>query len=257
MADLKEAHLFPNLQAQQQHWYYSGKVQRLKDLLSPWLLQRPRSSVCRGLDFGAGNGVISRSVGTQLQGISIIWDLVDEAFGAVSEHHCPEGYHYFDSLPNEQSYDLILAIDVIEHIDDDHAVLATLKHHLRPGGILLLAVPAYGFLWSDHDRFLEHRRRYNRLQLKRVFKAAGFHLEHVESFLVFLFPVALLQRLGKRPASQPKSALTIPPAWLNRLLTSVLELERRFISAVPLIGRCPGLSLVAVARAADLQMIAN
>ena len=252
MADLKEAHLFPSLQAQQKHWYYCGKVRLLEDVLTPWLRQRSRGSVCQGLDFGAGNGVISRSLGAHLQGVSINWDLVDDAFRADSVCCDAEGFKQLRSLPKDQHYDLILAIDVIEHIDDDCAVLGTLRQYLSPGGILVVAVPAYGFLWSDHDRFLEHRRRYNRSQLRRVLQASGWRLEHLQAFLVFLFPVALVQRLGKRPAAQPQSALSVPSARLNSLLVSILEFERCMISRFPMLGSFPGLSLFAVARGPDL-----
>ncbi len=80
MADLKEAYLFPSLIAQQNHWYYHAKVRCSFDLLTPWLNKQHANIKLRALDFGAGNGVMSKSLGSIINGVSINWDLVDEAF---------------------------------------------------------------------------------------------------------------------------------------------------------------------------------
>ena len=247
MADLKEAHLFPSLEAQQSHWYYRAKVGCLFDLLTPWLNKQQGNIKLRGLDFGAGNGVMSKSLGCIINGASIDWDLVDEAFVDKCQKE-KIGFTNLQCVPSDQEYDLIIAIDVIEHIQNDCAALQLLRERVRPGGVLVVCVPAYDFLWSDHDRYLEHCRRYHPSRLIEVLNASGWDVEYKHSFLTLLFPIVLIQRLLTKPAKEPVSSLTIPKPWLNITLSIILELERKLLRILPVLSRMPGLSIFVVAR---------
>ena len=101
-----------------------------------------------------------------------------------------------------QPFDLIGAFDVIEHLDDDEKILRRFWEQLRPGGHLIITVPAHMSLWSYFDEVAHHRRRYAPGELKRKLKAAGFHVRHVTQFMAALFPPMWLKRrlLGERGA---------------------------------------------------------
>jgi hypothetical protein len=87
---------------------------------------------------------------------------------------------------------------VIEHLDDDVAAVRAAARAARPGGLVMITVPAYAWLWSGHDVALGHRRRYTARQLRAVLTAAGLHVHHVGYFNTVLFPAIAGVRLAKR-----------------------------------------------------------
>ena len=152
-----------------------------------------------------------------------------------------------DGIPFErQSFDLVAALDILEHVDRDEESLLALRDQLRPGGSLLLTVPAYRALWSHHDERHHHKRRYVRGELIRKLRAAGYRDVRVTYFNAILFPaiasVRLVRRLLDRRDGDDEA---LPPPGLNRLLKAIFASERHVI------GRLPsplGVSLLAVAR---------
>jgi SAM-dependent methyltransferase len=101
-------------------------------------------------------------------------------------------------LPYELEFDAIGAFDVIEHIDDDGAVLASIHRALKPGGIVVVTVPQHRWLWSATDDVAMHKRRYARKELSAKFSAAGFTTLYRTSFVTALLPIMYLSRRGKR-----------------------------------------------------------
>jgi SAM-dependent methyltransferase len=140
-----------------------------------------------------------------------------------------------DKIPFEtEKYDLIVAFDVIEHIDDDIAALEGLRNHLKPGGLLVLTVPAFQFLWSHHDDINHHKRRYRLKSLKQVVRRASFTVRYSSYFNTVLFPavaaVRTLQKLLRiENKSQISSDLTLPSASVNKFLTFLFAQERHFL----------------------------
>jgi SAM-dependent methyltransferase len=134
--------------------------------------------------------------------------------------------------------DLVVAFDVLEHIDDDKAAAAGVFEALRPGGTFLVAVPCDPRLWSAHDVAVGHVRRYTRPELVDLLQGAGFTLDDVRSWMVLLRPAVALRR-----RSSSGSDLDDPPRWLNAALGAVVAAERR----LP-VGRLPGVSLLVTAR---------
>jgi SAM-dependent methyltransferase len=148
----------------------------------------------------------------------------------------------------ENTFDIITALDVLEHVDDDLAGLGEVFRVCKPGGTLLVTVPAYGFLWSEHDEALHHRRRYTASELRNKLSVSGFDIERISYFISLLFlPVLALrfwQNLRKRSV-RPQTGLIIPPPFVNQLLVWLLAFERllvRFFN-LPL-----GVSIICVAR---------
>jgi SAM-dependent methyltransferase len=138
----------------------------------------------------------------------------------------------------DSSVDLVVAFDVLEHIDDDRAALAEMLRVLRPGGHLLLAVPADMSLWSDHDLSVGHVRRYSRVGLVSSVQAVGFTLDGVRSWNVLLRPIVSMRR-GRSKGSD----LHQLNAVLNGTLRLIVSLERR----LPWLHRRRGVSLLLTA----------
>jgi SAM-dependent methyltransferase len=156
----------------------------------------------------------------------------------------------------EGSFDVVTCLDVIEHVRDDAAGLATLRRVTRPGGFLVVTVPAYSWLWSEHDRVNHHYRRYNRRSLARVATGAGWRLRRWSYFNSLLLPAAAayraIERLGIRRLSRTSArVLTATPARLDRALGPPLAVEARLMRAGVRIPA--GLSLLAVFEAPGRQ----
>jgi SAM-dependent methyltransferase len=149
----------------------------------------------------------------------------------------------------DDSFDLAVSLDVIEHLEDDLAALRELRRTIAPGGALLVTVPAYQWLWSGHDEINHHHRRYTRRSLQRVAEQAGWSQVRTTYFNSLLLPIAILLRVLDRFSTKTTESsldLWVPPAPLNWLLERPLTLEAALIARG---GRIPaGLSLLAVFR---------
>jgi len=147
------------------------------------------------------------------------------------------------------SFDLAVSLDVIEHLEDDLAALRELRRTVAPGGLLLVTVPAYQWLWSGHDVINHHHRRYTRRTLQRVAEQAGWSQVRTTYFNSLLLPAAIVLRVldrFSRKTTESSLDLWVPPAPLNTLLEQPLNLEAAMIARG---GRIPaGLSLMAVFR---------
>ncbi|MBC7595562.1 MAG: class I SAM-dependent methyltransferase [Kineosporiaceae bacterium] len=140
----------------------------------------------------------------------------------------------------DNHFDLAISYDVLEHIADDVAVVEEIKRVLKPGGHVLIAVPADPRLWSEHDVAVSHLRRYTRESLSKLFEEAGFVIEEVKSWNVLLRPVVAWKR--RRP-SNTGSDIKAVSAPLNRALHIVVAMERYLPT-----GKLPGVSLMLRAR---------
>ncbi len=145
-------------------------------------------------------------------------------------------------------FDLVAAFAVLEHVEDDLASLQALHAQLRPGGSVLITVPAFEFLWSRHDERHHHKRRYAKDALVNRAAAAGFTSVVATCFNSLLFPLIAGVRLGKRFLGLDESEDEVmPPHPINRILYAVFASERHLVGRVPL----PlGVSLLMIARKA-------
>ena len=213
--DLKEeAILGPAIAS---HWYYVSKGRAVRSLLGDF-----KSSEV--LDVGAGSGIFSRQ-------------LIDEGFceratcvdpGYEKDH--TESYGrgtlpYVRSI-KESSATLVLMMDVLEHVDDDVGLLRKYTQALPRNGKVLITVPAFQFLWSGHDDFLEHRRRYTRKMVEKMVADAGLAVERCRYFYGLLFPLVAAMRIAQRRQS---SAMHKHARPVNSALTWFHDVERRVL----------------------------
>jgi SAM-dependent methyltransferase len=233
-------------QAEERHWWYRGRRTVLDGVIAGLELPTP----ARVLDAGCGSGrnmIEFSSLGTvtgiELSETSVALARQREAgeivSGSVLEMPFPD-----------DSFDLAVSLDVIEHLEDDLSALRELRRTVAPGGALLVTVPAYQWLWSGHDEINHHHRRYTRRSLQRVAERAGWHQVRTTYFNSLLLPVAsvlrVLDRVNRAKTTESSLDLWIPPAPVNWLLERPLALEAALISRG---GRIPaGLSLLAVFR---------
>ena len=133
-----------------------------------------------------------------------------------------------EALPYEDnSFDLVTGLDVVEHLDDDLAGLKEMRRVLRGGGRTLLFVPAFMFLWGVQDDISNHRRRYTLKDLKRVVRGAGFEVERATYVNISFFAPILLGRLFMRATGlRPESENNITIGFLNGLMGKLLSAER-------------------------------
>jgi len=136
-----------------------------------------------------------------------------------------------EKLPfDDVNFDLVTALDVVEHTDDDLAVLLEMKRVLRPGGRLLLTVPAFKFLWGRQDEINLHRRRYTAREMRARLQSAGFEVLRLSYLNAFLFPavasVRLVRHILPRPTTLESDFAFPAPRPLNGLLGGVFGLER-------------------------------
>ncbi len=141
------------------------------------------------------------------------------------------------------AYDLVASLDVVEHVEDDGAALKALAACLKPGGKLIITVPAFPFLWSAHDVTNHHHRRYTRATLRTAIDKAGLKTEFMGWFNSLLFPLAVADRMWGKMTGREGSDDALPPAPVNALFETIFGLERYALGALPL---PPGVSLAAV-----------
>ena len=218
---------------EERHWWYRGRravLEAVLDGLGP--LGRP-GETARVLDAGCGSGrnMVELAGRGAVTGVELASRSLEVARARGLGPVVPGSLD--DRLPfDDASFDLAVALDVLEHVADDAAALAELARVLAPGGRLLVTVPQYGWLWGEHDVLAHHHRRYTRSLLLARATAAGLEAERVTAFnTVLLAPIAaarLVQRARRRP--QPESDLgRTPQGAVNRALEGVLRAEARLI----------------------------
>jgi SAM-dependent methyltransferase len=202
------------------------------------------------LDVGCGTGYFLEGAGSRYDAWGVDPSPLAVALcRARGLERVVEGSAYDLSAVADRRFEAAFFLDVIEHLDDDARALREALRVLAPGGLVIITVPAFMFLWSEHDVVNQHRRRYRRPQLAALLREVGLGVERLTYFNFFLFPLATADRLASRLAGRRVEAeLTVPRPWVNRLMGGTFRSERWRV-ADPGRGAFPfGLSLLAVGR---------
>ncbi len=230
------------------HWWYRGRRRVIDEELRSLGLPSPLEI----LDAGCGSG--RNMVDLVRFGTVTGLELADASVAKARSRGVGEVVQAtLESMPfDADRFDLAVSFDVIEHLDDDRLALRELRRVVRPGGFLVVTVPAYQWLWSEHDVVNHHRRRYTRRTLEAAAGDAGWTTVSTTHFNGLLLPAAvahrgLLRLRSRGSAADPAAAvsdLERTSPRLNRLLERPLHLEARLIGSG---RRIPcGLSLMAV-----------
>ena len=227
--DLKESGLVDV----ETHWYYQSKLVPFKQSLKKY-----STNARRTIDIGAGSGFFARSLTDFDNGGTAI--CVDPNYSIESTER--NGTLIFVREIDNSSADLYLFVDVLEHVEDDLMLLKRYTTNAPGGALIMISVPAFQSLWSSHDEFLGHFRRYRLRQVRELIEKADLQIIQCNYIFGLIFPIAWFVRKLKRTES-PSSDLSPIPKPFNWLLLKLLKVEHRSS-----INKLAGLSLFAVAR---------
>jgi SAM-dependent methyltransferase len=247
---------------EEQHWWYTGMRRVALAVLTAELDGQPDLTI---LDAGCGTGgttIELRRFG-HVVGVDLAWEALEPARGRGLRQLAQGSV---ERLPfQDASFDVATSFEVVYHlgVTNDAAALREIRRVLRPGGVLLLRVPAHDWLRGEHDRLVHTRHRYSRSEVAQKLAAAGFEVEQLSWANTVLFPPAVAKRLlegcalrvARFALRSPDSAssdaepdLWQPPPLVNAALEGAVAVESALIPRkVPLPF---GLSVLAVARAA-------
>lgn len=223
-------HLYPIFyELEETHWWYIGRrriiARFVKEICAQIMDHRPRI-----LDVGCGTGANLKMLLQfgDAEGVDVSQDAIDFCrerrltkvkLGAA------------ESLPYEgDTFDLVTALDVVEHLDDDVAGLREMHRVLRPGGRVLLFVPTFMFLWGVQDEVSNHRRRYRLPDLERAVTEAGFEVERTTYVnITFFLPVLLVRKFMRLTGIRTETENTINIPAFNQIFGAIFGAERHWL----------------------------
>ena len=231
-----------HLELEERHWWFVARRRILLDVLERNVDQTGGLHI---LDAGCGGGATTES----LRRYGSVWgmDISEEAVEYNRERGREVSLGSIQQMPFPDSrFDLVLALDIIEHVADDLQALRELFRTVRPGGSLLVTVPALQMLWSAHDVINGHYRRYTLGELRDHVEIAGFEVVTATYFNTLLFPlIVALRWLWRFRPKSTASDFTQLPRPLNVLLTGLFSLEKLLVGRI----RLPfGVSVLCYAR---------
>jgi SAM-dependent methyltransferase len=223
-------HTYPILfELEESHWWHLGRRRIIASFVKA-ICDEVKDRRARILDVGCGTGanLVRLSDFGDAEGVDISPDALK---------FCRErGLHNVklgaaETLPYEdREFDLVTALDVVEHIDDDVAGLREMRRVLRPGGRVLLFVPTVMFLWGVQDDVSHHRRRYRMTELRQAATAAGFEVERTTyANITFFLPILLGRKFMKLAGIRTESENNINIPALNKLFGALLGAERHWL----------------------------
>jgi SAM-dependent methyltransferase len=224
------------------HWWYRARRDILADYLARYGAVPAGAKI---LEIGCGTGHNLPMLGAfgDVDAIEI-----DPAAAAIASERLgkPVGTSPLPDLTGVEpgSYDLIAVLDVVEHIDDDVGALKAMARVLKPGGKILITVPAHQWMWSAHDTVNHHKRRYSKATLLAAMEKAGLRWNKLRWFNSLLFPVAVAARFAGKLMGKDDSDDSPPPAVLNKAFETIFGLERHLLGRLPM---PPGLSIIVLA----------
>jgi SAM-dependent methyltransferase len=224
------------------HWWWRAREEFVVEQLHRL---RPPQGWRRILDVGCGDGLLFprlREFG-EVEGVE-----PDPAMlGDASRDRSPIHVQPFESFSPERRYSLILMLDVLEHVIGPEAFLRHGLELLERGGTLVLTVPAFPLLWTNHDLVNRHLRRYTKRSFAALAEQAGLRVDRARYFFFWLFFAKLAVRWFERATHPAPVPPEVPPARINRAAYLASRLEQRLLGRLPLplgssllvVGRSP------------------
>ena len=230
------------------HWWFLGRRQIFLRLLSDYLAPWETALI---LDVGCGTGTTLGYLSPYGQGVGV------DIEGSVLEYAQRRGVSRVVQAAGSNlafgdgTFDLVCGLDILENVDDDGRALREWHRTCKPGGLMLLTVPAYRFLWGRQDEISRHRRRYLASDVRQRVADAGFSIHRLTYLNTILFPIIAAIRLfrrwrGPRPGETLRSDFSMTePGRLNDLLAIVFAWES---SLLPHVDLPYGVSVLCIAR---------
>lgn len=216
---------------EEHHWWFQGRLMMTEGLLAEYILPAFAGRRPRLLDMGCGTGLfLQRRAECEACGI----DLSPQALGYCASRAL-RNVAMADAarVPfADNSFDIVTAFDLIEHMPDDHAIITEILRILRPGGYLLATVPAHPLLWTGHDVTLHHHRRYGRASFEALFEERHWESIRMTAGFTAIFPPAAMIRLIRHMRGvdhKPHSDARPTPEWLNRFMIGVHRMEANWL----------------------------
>ena len=229
------------------NWWFLGRQGIINRLLKQYNVPHD----ARIIDVGCASGALMQHLRkqgyTRLTGVDISKTAIDR----VKKRGFHDAHVMDAAAPQlpEETFDVVIASNILEHIEDEAQALSHWHTLLKPNGLLMVFVPAYQFLWSGHDIVNQHYRRYTRGQLLHGIKEAGFRVSRSSYWnFCILFPsllIALIRRIDGKGQHTVSDALHTPPGLLNTLAWDLLSMENKLLR---FINYPCGVSVLVVAR---------
>jgi SAM-dependent methyltransferase len=207
---------------------------RARNALIIWALGKYGSGVFSFMEIGCGTGFVLQGIASHFPKMHLFGsEIYPEGIAFAANRIAGGEFMQMDArnIPFVAEFDAVGAFDVIEHVEEDEAVLQQMYRALKPEGLLLLTAPQHRWLWSAVDEYSCHIRRYTARELHDKMTLAGFTIVRSTSFVTTLLPSMLISRLlqrGKSESFVPQAESRIHPI-LNRILEGFLRLELWFI----------------------------
>jgi 2-polyprenyl-3-methyl-5-hydroxy-6-metoxy-1,4-benzoquinol methylase len=220
------------LELERDHWWFRGRRKVYLDILAEQLGDA-NSGVA--LDLGCGLGGFLpplKALGFEVFAADMDFDslgyCLERGFTAsvqIDSYRLP----YADN-----SFDVITMFDVVEHIEDDHTAMKEVARILKPGGRVIISVPAYQFLYANNDRAAQHYRRYSRAAVAELFESSGLLVRRNSHANVLLFPLILplvllskmIESVFMKKVESDHTNLSWPmPAFLHTILYRIFAAE--------------------------------
>jgi len=214
------------------HWYYRHKYWAIKSQILK------RKIYPTGiLDVGAGSALFSLQLQKEFPNVQVL--AIDPGYSTQQLKMSTPNVHYSRTYSSSQA-NLVLLTDVMEHVPDDLAFLSDYVKRVRVDSTFLITVPAFMSLWSNHDDYLKHFRRYRRNDLVQVLSNSGLEVVEVKYLYSLLFPIAFVKRKVFK-SKKDNSDLKNDNSLIQLILNSILLADRFCLKFLPF-----GVSLLAV-----------
>lgn len=213
------------------HWWFRGK-REIVDALAQDALSQKNDTEKTIIDFGCGCGLM-------LEALQKYGNVTGADFSEQALKYCQNRFAgklrkidlSISSTMNEK-YDFAVALDILEHIDNDEIAAQNLYASMKSGGKCIVTVPAFQWLWTAHDNNCMHKRRYNKAALERLLTTSGFTVDFVSYYNFFLSPAIIVVRLFTKILGLDKNSSLenkFSDNFVNKLLYRIFITEKKFI----------------------------
>ncbi len=218
--------------SEESNWWFVAR----RDFILRWMQREEITANSRILDVGSGGGALALFLHNAGYPNVTCIDFSEDAIAVCKSRGISEAYvHDAQRFSFDEPFDLLIASDCLEHLENDRLALQTWFANLKPGGRALILVPAHAALWSQHDVINHHYRRYSLDDLQRKVSAVGFKVKRTAYWNAMIFlPLRILRLLRSKPAADAPVPANAPaifalPGWVNSLLIGWLKLENKWI----------------------------